>query len=99
MSFFKKAHLHTAKRYRALKTSIRTFFISIGCVQSYVNICQTNIFKMPIITLKNKLLNEVKMYLMNSSIYFSAKGREFFVFLYLHFLFNVEKKIGSLDQN
>lgn len=38
------------------------------------------------------------MYLMNSSIYFSVKGREFFVFLYLHF-FNVEKKIGSLDQN
>lgn len=82
---FKKAHSHTAKRYRALKTSIRTFVISIGCVQSYVNIFQTNIFKMPIITFKKKLLNEVKMYLMNSSIYFSVKGREFFVFLYLHF--------------
>lgn len=39
------------------------------------------------------------MYLMNSSIYFSAKGREFFVFLYLHFFFNVEKKNGSLEQN
>lgn len=86
---FKKAQSHTAKRYR---TSIRTFFISIGCVQSYVNICQTNIFKMPIITLKNKLLNEVKMYLMNSSIYFSVKGREFFVFLYLHFFFSMLKR-------
>lgn len=90
---FKKAQSHTAKRYRALKTSIRTFFISIGCVQSYVNICQTNIFKMPIITLKNKLLNEVKMYLMNSSIYFSVKGREFFVFLYLHFFSMLKRKL------
>lgn len=91
--FFKKAHFHTAKRYRALKTSIRTFFISIGCVQSYVNICQTNIFKMPIITLKKKLLNEVKMYLKNSSIYFSVKGREFFVFLYLHFFSMLKRKL------
>lgn len=88
---FKKAQSHTAKRYRALKTSIRTFFIS--CVQSYVNICQINIFKMPIITLKNKLLNEVKMYLMNSSIYFSVKGREFFVFLYLHFFSMLKRKL------
>lgn len=93
MSFFKKAHLQTAKRYRALKTSIRTFFISIACVQSYVNICQTNIFKMPIIILKNKLLNEVKMYLMNSSIYFSVKGREFFVFLYLHLFSMLKRKL------
>lgn len=91
--FFKKAHFHTAKRYRVFKTSIRTFFISIGCVQSYVNICQTNIFKMPIITLKKKLLNEVKMYLKNSSIYFSVKGREFFVFLYLHFFSMLKRKL------
>lgn len=52
---------------------------------------------MLIIILKNKFLNEVKMYLMNFLIYFSVKGWEFLVFLYLYFFFNVEKKIGSLD--
>lgn len=48
---------------------------------------------MLIIILKNKFLNEVKMYLMNFLIYFSVKGWEFFVFLYLYFFLMLKRKL------